>query len=126
MLNATQAKKWSDSGAEALRRRSRAEDRAHRREWLRTQAEKSPDRISEAEKRVKYACAQGEQIARTWIFFVKGTDYEGEFGRDRLCKPHQDLLRHFEDAGYTIEMKYNFEPHDMYHATESYEVILKW
>lgn len=116
----------SQRGAEEVEIRKTAAAEKKQQEWLHNQRASIPSWLADAEAAIKTACSYGRRRACTGIAFVQHEDYEGTFSRDHLCEPHQELLRHFEDAGYTVEFKYDFEPHSLDLSTESHEIVLSW
>lgn len=126
MLSADKATAYSRKGTDAVRQRAQRERALRQQAWEKQQSDKTPERILEAERAVRHAAKRGERQVGSRLRFIRGKDYVGNFSRTALCKPHRDLLRYFEEAGYIIEFKYDWEPSSIYVSTESYEVILKW
>ncbi len=126
MLKAKLAVIESQRGAEEIERQKAAAAERRQREWLDKETASIPMWLAKADAAVKTACSYGKRRVCTGISFVQHEDYEGTFSRDHLCEPHQKLLRHFENAGYIVEFKYDFEPHSLDLSTESHEIVLSW
>ena len=123
MLQAIDAGRLSRRGLLAEERQDEERERVQREQWLAGEAEAIPSRLTETERIIKLASGRGERKAHTHIFLMQGSAYEGELKRESLCKPHQDLLAKFEQAGYKVHFRFDFEPD---RNAEWYEIILKW
>lgn len=124
MLSAQQAAKHSSKGARETKRRKHEEEERKSAEWVKQQRAENPGKIKRAESAVTSATARGEREADTGLRFMCGEDYHDGIIpiREQLVLPHQELLAHFEQAGYTVELRYDMESY----GPSWYEIYLKW